>query len=128
MIHISKLLPKGLIHFTGIGGIGMSGIAEILHNLDYKVQGSDLSENSNTVRLQAMGIKTFPKHSKKNVKNISLLVKSTAIKDDNPEVEYCKNNDIPIITRAEMLAELMRLKSSIAISGTQKTFSITSWG
>jgi UDP-N-acetylmuramate--alanine ligase len=126
MPHISKLLTKGPIHFTGIGGIGMSGIAEILHNLGHSIQGSDLSKNANTARLQNIGIKTFLNHNKDNIKDIALLVISTAIKDNNPEVEYCKDNSIPVITRTEMLAELMRLKTSIAVSGTHGKTTTTS--
>lgn len=126
MLHVSKLLPKGLIHFTGIGGIGMSGIAEILHNLGYQIQGSDVSANSNTIRLENSGIKILIKHSEDNVKDVALLVKSTAIKEGNPELEYCKRNGIPIISRTEMLAELMRLKACVAISGTHGKTTTTS--
>lgn len=126
MTHISKLLPKELIHFTGIGGIGMSGIAEILHNLGYKVQGSDVAANGNTKRLQDIGIRVCIKHAPENVKGISLLVKSSAIKDNNPEIEYCNTHSIPVVSRTEMLAELMRLKISVAISGTHGKTTTTS--
>ena len=117
---------KSLIHFSGIGGIGMSGIAEILHNMGYALQGSDLSTNDSTARLSDFGIKVFQGHSEENVKNIALLVKSTAIKDDNPEVVYCKKHNIPVISRTEMLAELMALKTSISISGTHGKTTTTS--
>ncbi len=126
MHHISKLLPKGLMHFTGIGGIGMSGIAEILYNLGYEVQGSDLTENANIARLRDLGISINIGHNQANVKNASILIKSTAIKDDNVEVKYCKKHNIPVITRTEMLAELMRLKTSIAVSGTHGKTTTTS--
>lgn len=114
------------IHFTGIGGIGMSGMAEIMHNLGYKIQGSDISENSNTKRLQDKGIKVFNKQVPDNLKNVSYIIISSAIKDDNLEVIFAKKLKIPIITRAEMLAELMRLKCSIAISGSHGKTTTTS--
>lgn len=114
------------IHFVGIGGIGMSGIAEIMHNMGYLVQGSDLSSNANTARLSAHGIKVFQGHEKANLKNVSYVVVSTAIKSDNPEVVAAKELMIPVIRRAEMLAELMRLKCSIAISGSHGKTTTTS--
>ncbi len=116
----------GKIHFIGIGGIGMSGIAEILHNLGYKVQGSDPSDNYVVDRLVKLGIKVFKEHTEENVKSASLIVKSTAIKDQNPEIKAAKQLGIPIIKRAEMLAELMRFKHSIAISGTHGKTTTTS--
>src|SRR6185312_8315821 len=106
----------GVIHFIGIGGIGMSGMAEILHQLGYKVQGSDPAENYVTERLKKSGIVVFNKHIAENIQNASLIVKSTAIKDDCPEIIAGKKLGIPIIKRAEMLAELMRFKHSISIS------------
>lgn len=126
--HISKLFLKykGKIHFSGIGGIGMSGIAEILHNLGFIIQGSDVAKNYNTERLKEMGIHIFIGQKQDNLKHVSLLVKSTAIKEDNPEYIAAKANKIPIITRTEMLAELMRLKVSIAISGTHGKTTTTS--
>ncbi len=116
----------GTIHFVGIGGIGMSGIAEIMHNLGYNIQGSDLSENSNTARLKKMGIKIYKGHDAHNIKNASYIVISSAIKEDNPEIIAAKNNKVPIIKRAEMLAELMRLKCSVAISGSHGKTTTTS--
>lgn len=115
-----------IIHFIGVGGIGMSGIAEIMDNLGYRVQGSDLSVNNNTKRLEARGIKVFQGHSAINLKNVSYVVISTAIKEDNPEVIAAKELAIPVIRRAEMLAELMRLKCSIAVSGSHGKTTTTS--
>ncbi len=114
------------IHFTGIGGIGMSGIAEIMYNLGYKIQGSDLNMNNNTQRLESMGIKIFIGHDADNIHNVSYVVVSTAIADNNPEIISAKKKKIPVIKRSEMLAELMRLKCSIAISGTHGKTTTTS--
>lgn len=108
----------GIIHFIGVGGIGMSGIAEIMHNLGYQVQGSDLGENDNVLRLRNIGVKVFVGHEKENIKNASVVVKSTAVKDDNPEIIAARAARIPVVKRSEMLAELMRLKISIAVSGS----------
>lgn len=116
----------GKIHFIGIGGIGMSGIAEILHNLGYDVQGSDSSENYNTRRLGEFGIKIFKDQNKDNIKYANVIVKSTAVKDDNPEIIEAKSRNIPIVKRSEMLAEIMRLKISVAISGTHGKTTTTS--
>ena len=114
------------IHFVGIGGIGMSGIAEIMNNLGYSVQGSDLAVNNNTRRLEAHGIKVFEGHDASNLKNVSYVVVSTAVKNDNPEVVAARKLMIPVIRRAEMLAELMRLKCSVAISGSHGKTTTTS--
>jgi UDP-N-acetylmuramate--alanine ligase len=108
----------GILHFIGIGGIGMSGIAEIMHNLGYQVQGSDLSENDNVLRLRNLGIKVLIGHNVHNIESASVVVKSTAVKDDNPEMIGAREKSIPVVRRSEMLAELMRLKVSIAISGS----------
>jgi UDP-N-acetylmuramate--alanine ligase len=108
----------GLIHMVGIGGIGMSGIAEILLNLGYKVQGSDIKESYIAERLEKLGIKVFYGHNKENIKDAKLLVVSSAIDEKNPEVCEAVKLGIPVIKRAEILAEIMRLKISIAISGT----------
>jgi UDP-N-acetylmuramate--alanine ligase len=129
MLLLDLKRKKGMldtIHFVGIGGIGMSGIAEIMNNLGYKVQGSDIAESANTKRLQEKGIKIFIGHDKKNISNVSYVVISSAVKDDNPEVMYSKENKIPVIRRAEMLAELMRLKCSVAISGSHGKTTTTS--
>ena len=108
----------GIIHFIGIGGIGMSGIAEIMHNLGYQVQGSDLSENDNVLRLRNIGIKVLIGHEQENIDGVSVVVKSTAVKGDNPEIISARAKRIPVVKRSEMLAELMRLKISIAVSGS----------
>lgn len=116
----------GVIHFIGIGGIGMSGIAEILHSMGYDVQGSDLSENDNVQRIRNLGIKVMIGHEKANIQNCKVLVKSSAIKDTNPEIIEAKEQKIPIIKRSEMLAEIMCLKNSIAISGSHGKTTTTS--
>ena len=114
------------IHFIGIGGIGMSGIAEIMYNLGYKIQGSDISENYNTQRLEAMGIKIFQGHHAQNIVNVSYVVVSSAINKTNPEIQEALSRKIPVIRRSEMLAELMRLKCSVAISGSHGKTTTTS--
>ncbi len=113
-------LPReiGPIHFVGIGGIGMSGIAEVLCNLGYTVQGSDAAEGGNVVRLREKGIKVTVGHKAENVDGADVVVVSTAIKRDNPELMAARAQRIPVVRRAEMLAELMRLKSCVAIAGT----------
>jgi len=126
MSHLSHLAPGSLIHFSGIGGIGMSGIAEILHTMGHKLQGSDVSENGNTQRLSSLGVKIFIGQDPKNLENVGLLVRSSAIKVDHPEIAYCKSNNIPVIARTEMLAELMALKTSVSISGTHGKTTTTS--
>jgi len=121
-------LPReiGPIHFVGIGGIGMSGIAEVLGNLGYTVQGSDASEGANVIRLREKGIKVTVGHNADNVAGADVLVVSTAIKRDNPELLAARAQRIPVVRRAEMLAELMRLKSCVAIAGTHGKTTTTS--
>src|SRR6188508_18017 len=121
-------LPReiGPIHFVGIGGIGMSGIAEVLCNLGYTVQGSDASEGANVVRLREKGVKVTVGHKAENVNGADVLVVSTAIKRDNPELMAARAQRIPVVRRAEMLAELMRLKSCVAIAGTHGKTTTTS--
>src|SRR5450432_2138069 len=119
-------LDIGLIHFVGIGGIGMSGIAEVLHNLGYKVQGSDLSESANTRRLGELGIKVAIGHRADNVGSAQVVVVSSAVKKDNPEVLAARSRFIPVVRRAEMLAELMRLKWSVAVGGSHGKTTTTS--
>ena len=119
-------LSIGILHFTGIGGIGMSGIAEILFELGYQVQGSDNSENANVRRLRAKGIKVVCGQAAENVADASILVISTAIKPDNPEVVAARERFIPIVHRAEMLGELMRLRWSVAVAGTHGKTTTTS--
>ncbi|MGN6488312.1 MAG: UDP-N-acetylmuramate--L-alanine ligase [Devosia sp.] len=108
----------GPVHFVGIGGIGMSGIAEILHNQGYKVRGSDSSENANVQRLRAMGIEVAIGQSAENLKDAAVVVISSAIKKGNPELAAARARGLPVVRRAEMLAEIMRFKNSIAIGGT----------
>ena len=114
------------IHFIGIGGIGMSGIAEVLHNLGYKVTGSDAGENQNTQRLAGLGVQITTGHNADNVNDCLVVVVSSAIKQTNPEIMRAKELRIPVIQRAEMLAELMRLKKSVAIAGTHGKTTTTS--
>ena len=119
-------LSIGTIHFIGIGGIGMSGIAEILHNLGYTVQGSDVAENANVKRLTEIGIPVSIGHDANNLGDAQVVVVSSAIKMDNPEVIAANARLIAVVRRAEMLAELMRLKWSIAVGGTHGKTTTTS--
>ncbi len=114
------------IHFVGIGGSGMSGIAEILLNLGYTVSGSDLAANSVTARLADLGIRTFAGHAAEHIQGADVLVTSTAVKADNPEVLAARQARIPVIPRALMLAELMRFRKGIAIAGTHGKTTTTS--
>jgi UDP-N-acetylmuramate--alanine ligase len=111
-------LDIGAIHFIGIGGIGMSGIAEIMHNLGYKVQGSDAAESANVRRLRAMGIEVHIGHNPANLTNAHAVVYSSAVKPGNVEFDAARALSLPLVRRAEMLAEIMRLRSCIAIAGT----------
>ena len=108
----------GTIHFIGIGGIGMSGIAEIMHNLGYKVQGSDVADNANVKRLRKLGIPIAVGHDADNLKDAVVVVYSSAVKAGNAEFEAARLRNLPLVRRAEMLAEIMRLKNCIAIAGT----------
>ena len=119
-------LDIGLIHFVGIGGIGMSGIAEVLHNLGYKVQGSDIAESANTRRLAELGIKVAIGHRADNLDSAQVVVVSSAVKKDNPEVLAARARLVPVVRRAEMLGELMRLRWSIAVGGTHGKTTTTS--
>jgi UDP-N-acetylmuramate--alanine ligase len=119
-------LNIGAIHFVGIGGIGMSGIAEVLHTLGYQVQGSDINDGANVQRLRAVGIPVAVGHDSANLGDAQVVVVSTAVKRDNPEVVAARKRLIPVVRRAEMLAELMRLKWSIAIGGTHGKTTTTS--
>ena len=116
----------GTIHFVGIGGIGMSGIAEVMHNLGYKVQGSDISVSASVERLRARGIVVHIGHERSNVEGVAVVVTSTAVKRDNPEVAAALEQRIPVVRRAEMLAELMRLKNTVAVAGTHGKTTTTS--
>lgn len=131
MIAPAKLRPTpfdlGPVHFVGIGGIGMSGIAEIMIKIGYKVQGSDAKASANTERLQKLGAKIFIGHEAAHVSDdVSALVYSTAVKHDNPEMVAARSRRIPLVRRAEMLAELMRLQFSIAVGGTHGKTTTTS--
>ena len=119
-------LNIGLVHFVGIGGIGMSGIAEVLKNLGYQVQGSDIAESANVKRLRAQGIEVFIGHRAENVGSARVVVISSAVKRDNPEVVAARLAQLPVVRRAEMLAELMRLRWSVAIGGTHGKTTTTS--
>jgi UDP-N-acetylmuramate--alanine ligase len=125
---ISHTLPLdvGMIHVIGIGGIGMSGIAEILFNLGYKVQGSDVSEGQNVDRLRGLGITVHIGHRAENVENVSVVVVSSAIKGENPEIAAAREKRIPVVRRSEMLSEIMRLKMAVAIAGTHGKTTTTS--
>jgi UDP-N-acetylmuramate--alanine ligase len=121
-------LPRdiGPVHFVGIGGIGMSGIAEVLKHLGYQVQGSDQAENANVERLRASGIAVTVGHKAENLGQAEVLVVSSAIKRDNPELVAARERHLPIVRRAEMLAELMRFKQAIAVGGTHGKTTTTS--
>ncbi len=119
-------LDIGGIHFVGVGGMGMSGIAEVMHNLGYEVQGSDIAESANVRRLKALGIPVVIGHAAENLGAAQVIVTSTAVNPDNVEVVAARAAMLPIVRRAEMLAELMRLKWSIAVGGTHGKTTVTS--
>jgi UDP-N-acetylmuramate--alanine ligase len=114
------------IHFVGIGGSGMSGIAEVLANLDYRVSGSDIAANAATERLARLGVKVTIGHAAENVAQADVVVVSTAVRSDNPEMLAARNHRVPVVPRAMMLAELMRLKRGIAVAGTHGKTTTTS--
>ena len=114
------------IHFVGVGGAGMSGIAEVLVNLGFGISGSDLADNPTTRRLAALGVRICTGHAAENVGSADAVVVSTAVKDDNPEVQEARARKIPLVPRAQMLAELMRLKRGIAVAGTHGKTTTTS--
>jgi len=114
------------VHFTGIGGIGMSGIAELLHNQGFSVQGSDMAENDNVRRLRSLNIPVWIGHNPDQLGNAEVVVTSTAIPPSNPEIRAARARGIPVIPRAEMLAELMRMKHGIAVAGSHGKTTITS--
>src|SRR5690606_32178989 len=116
----------GTIHFVGIGGIGMSGIAEVMKNLGYSVQGSDVAESYNVARLRERGIPVHIGHKAENLGDAAVVVISSAIRNGNPEVDLAREKFIPVVRRAEMLAELMRLKSTVAVAGTHGKTTTTS--
>ena len=121
-----NLGQKDIIHFVGIGGIGMSGLAQIMKNMGFKIQGSDQNKNKNTVSCKKFGIKIFTGHSSSNVKKATILVRSTAIKNSNTDIKYAKKNKIPIYTRAEVLADAVSLKKNIIITGSHGKTTTTS--
>ena len=121
-----NLGQKDIIHFVGIGGIGMSGLAQIMKNMGFKIQGSDQSKNKNTMSCVKAGIKVFIGHSQRNVKSTSILVKSSAIKNNNSEIKFAKYKKIPIYSRAEILADVVSLKKTIIITGSHGKTTTTS--
>ena len=121
-----ELAKKEVIHFIGIGGIGMSAIAEVLHGKKFNITGSDITKNLITKRLKQKGLKIFNKHEPKNIKDADIVVYSSAIKQSNVEILEEKKKNIPIYSRAMMLAEVMRLKNSITISGSHGKTTTTS--
>ncbi len=129
MLDLGRLIPNKRIHktyFIGIGGAGMSGIAELLHHNGFEVSGSDMQESVQTEYLQNLGVKIFIGHKAENICDAELVVYSSAVNTDNPEIQQAKKSGIPVIRRAEMLGELMRLKYTLAIAGTHGKSSTTS--
>ncbi len=122
-----QAFKKIKIHFVGIGGIGMSGIAEILLSLGYKVSGSDSNDSANVKKLKSLGAEIYIGHKAENLNDVGVVVYSSAVNDSNPEVARAKREEIPVIRRAEMLAELMRLKMGLAIAGTHGKTTTTSF-
>ncbi len=114
------------IHFVGIGGVGMCGIAEVLHNQGYRITGSDIGESSTVLRLQSLGIKVYIGHRRENIQGADVVVRSSAVGMSNPEIEAAREQMIPVIPRAAMLAELMRFRHGIAIAGTHGKTTTTS--
>src|SRR5438477_7457254 len=114
------------IHFVGIGGAGMSGIAEVLANLGYEVSGSDLAVSTVTARLSKLGARIARGHAAEHIAGADVVVVSTAVREDNPEVVAARGRGIPVIPRALMLAELMRFKQGIAVAGTHGKTTTTS--
>ena len=121
-----NLGQKEIIHFVGIGGIGMSGLAQIMKNMGFKIQGSDLNKNKNTISCSKSGIKIFIGHSKRNLKSSTILVKSSAIKNNNCEIRYALKKKIPIYSRAQVLADVVSLKKNIIITGSHGKTTTTS--
>jgi len=121
-----NLGQKDIIHFVGIGGIGMSGLAQIMKNMGFRIQGSDQNKNKNTTSCSKLGIKIFIGHSLNNVKKATILVKSTAIKNNNIEIKFAKKNKIPIYSRADVLADAVSLKKNIIITGSHGKTTTTS--
>ncbi len=121
-----NLGQKDVVHFVGIGGIGMSGLAQIMKNMGFKIQGSDQGKNKNTINCSKQGIKIFIGHSSRNIKNSTIIVRSSAIKNNNNEIKYARKNKIPIFSRAEILADVVSLKKNIIITGSHGKTTTTS--
>ena len=121
-----NLGQKDIIHFVGIGGIGMSGLAQIMRNMGFRVQGSDKNKNKNTISCSKLGIKVFLGHTNKNLKNSTILVRSSAIKNNNSELVHARLKKIPIYSRAEILADVVSLKKNIIITGSHGKTTTTS--
>ncbi|RPG58984.1 MAG: UDP-N-acetylmuramate--L-alanine ligase [Flavobacteriales bacterium TMED235] len=122
----SKISYREKIHFIGIGGIGMSGLAEVMNDMGFNVQGSDVANSKNVERCKKNGIKVFIKHNKKNIKNSSIIVRSSAINNKNPEIKFAKKRKIKILKRAEMLAHVVALKKNIVVTGSHGKTTTTS--
>ena len=121
-----NIASNEVIHFIGIGGIGMSGLAQIMKNMGFAIQGSDLNKNKNTERLVKSGIKVFLKHDKKNLKNVTKIVISSAIKNNNKELKVARDKKLPIFKRGDMLANIVALKKNIIITGSHGKTTTTS--
>ena len=121
-----KLAKKEIIHFIGIGGIGMSGLAQIMNNMKFSIQGSDLNKNKNTERLIKSGIKVYLGHHKKNLKNSTMVIISSAVKKNNKEFIEAKKRKLPIFSRGEMLANIVSLKKNIVVAGSHGKTTTTS--
>ena len=117
---------KETIHFIGIGGIGMSGLAQVMKNMGFKIQGSDQNKNKCTLNCSKASIKVFIGHAKKNIKKATIVVKSSAIKDSNVEIQQAKKKKIPIYSRAEVLANVVSLKKNIIITSSHGKTTTTS--
>jgi len=123
---VSVQLEKSKFHFVGVGGIGMCGLAELLHNMGAQVSGSDLHENANTERLKEMGVQVYRGHKAENIGNADVIVYSSAVQMSNPEIQAARARGTPLIPRAEALAEIMRLKRGVAVAGTHGKTTTTS--
>jgi len=123
---VIKLRKTGHLHFVGVGGIGMSGIAEVLLNLGYRVSGSDLVSSDTTERLKKLGVKTYVGHDPENISGADVVVVSSAVRADNPEIIAARQNAIPVVQRATMLNELMRMKYGVALAGSHGKTTTTS--
>ena len=121
-----RIGQKEIIHFIGIGGIGMSGLAQVMKTMGFKIQGSDQNKNKSTVNCSKAGIKIFIKHNRKNVKNATIIVRSSAITENNLEIREAKKRKIPIYSRAEVLANVVSLKKNIIITGSHGKTTTTS--